>query len=92
MSQTSRIAAVPANPPNPAREAIETNIATFQINNATIYVAVVILSINNMIKILGNIKQWLKRTISWNKYRSQITTQLQNKNLVYLIDSTFGNK
>ena len=57
MSQTSRIAAVPATPPNPAREAIETNIATFQINNATIYVAVVILSINNMIKILGNIRQ-----------------------------------
>ena len=34
--------------------------------------------------------QGLKRTISWNKYRSEITTQTKN-NLEYLIDPTFGN-
>ena len=35
-------------------------------------------------------KQELKRTISWNKCRSKITTQPKN-NLGYLIDLTFKN-
>ena len=47
--------------------------ATFQINNAKLYVPVITLSTNN-IKFLENIKQGSKRTISWNKYRSEITT------------------
>ena len=37
-----------------------TNTATFQINNAKIYVPVVTLLINNNIKILENIKQGFK--------------------------------
>ena len=49
--------------------------AIFQINNFKLYVPVVTLSINNNFKILENIKQWFKRAISWNKYRSEITTQ-----------------
>ena len=32
-----------------------------------------------------------KRTISWNKYKSEITTQPKNNNLDYLIDPTFRN-
>ena len=32
-----------------------------------------------------------KRTISWNKYRSEITTQPRKNNLDYLIDPTFRN-
>ena len=32
------------------------------------------------IKFLENIKQGFKSTISWNKYRSVITTQLKNNN------------
>ena len=31
--------------------------------------------INDNIKFLENIKQVFKREISWNKYRSEITTQ-----------------
>ena len=65
--------------------------AKLQINNAKIYVPVVTLSINEHIKFLGNIKQRLKRTISWNKYRSKITTQSKNNNLDCLIDPTFRN-
>ena len=42
-------------------------------------------------KLLENIKQGFKRRISWNKYRSEITTQLKNYNLDYLIDPTFRN-
>ena len=44
-------------------------------NNTKLYVPVVTLSINNNIKVLENIKQGLKWTIFWNKYRSEITTQ-----------------
>ena len=62
-----------------------------QINNAKLYVPVVFLSINDNIKFLENIKQVFKTTISWNKFRSEITTQPQNNNLDYLIDPTFRN-
>ena len=40
---------------------------------------------------LENIKQGLKRTTSWNKYRSEITKQTENNNLDYLTDPTFRN-
>ena len=36
-------------------------------------------------------KQGFKRTVSWNKYRSEITTQLKSNNLDYMIDPTFKN-
>ena len=36
-------------------------------NNAKLYVPVVILSINDNIKVLENTKQEFKRTISWKK-------------------------
>ena len=68
-----------------------TNSATFQINNAKLYVPAVTLLINNNIKFLENIKQGFKRTNSWNKYRSEITTQPKNNSLDYLIDLTFRN-
>ena len=56
-----------------------------------LYVPVVTLSIDDNIKFLENIKQGFKRRISWNKYRSEITSQSKNNNLDYLIDSTFRN-
>ena len=64
--------------------------ATYQINNAKLYVLVVTLSINDNIEFL-EIKQGFKRTISWNKYRSELITQPENNNLAYLIDPTFRN-
>ena len=64
---------------------------TNQINNAKLYVPVVTLSINDNVKFLENIKQGFKRTIYWNKYRSEIATQTKNNNLDYLIDPTFRN-
>ena len=48
-------------------------------------------SINDNVKFLENIKQGFKRTISWNKYRSKITTQPNNNNLDFLIDLAFRN-
>ena len=46
---------------------------SFIITSTKLYVPVFTLSINGNIKFLENIKQGFKRTISWNKYRSEIT-------------------
>ena len=61
--------------------------ASFTTTSTKIYVPVATLSINNNIKLLEDIKQGFKRTISWNKYRSEITVQSKTKYLDYLIDS-----
>ena len=61
--------------------------AKFQITE--LYVPVVTLSNENYIKLLEKIKTGFKKTIKWNKYRSQMTIQPQNNNLNYLIDPTF---
>ena len=65
--------------------------ATFQITDTKLYVPVVTLSKENDTKLLEQLKTGFKRTIKWNKYRSQMTVQPQNKNLNYLIDPTFTN-
>ena len=49
------------------------------------------MSKENDIKRLGQLKSRFKRTIKWNKYRSQMTVQPQNNNLIYLTDPTFTN-
>ena len=49
------------------------------------------MSKENETKLLEQLKTGFKRTIKWNKYRSQMTIQPQNNNLNYLIDSTFIN-
>ena len=53
------------------------------------YVPVVTLSKENDKKLLEQLKSGFKRTVKWNKYRSQMTVQPQNNNLSYLIDRTF---
>ena len=63
----------------------------FQITDTKLYVLVVTLSKENDIKLLEQLKTGFKRTIKWNKYRSQMTIQPQNNNLSYLIDPTFTN-
>ena len=55
------------------------------------YVLVVTLSKENDTTLLEQLKTEFKRTIKWNKYRSQITVQSNNNNLNYLIDTTFTN-
>ena len=72
-------------------EATSTAGATFQIKNAKFYLPVVFWSLNGNIKFLENLKQGYKRTISWNKHRSVITTQHKNNNSYYIIDVTFRN-
>ena len=65
--------------------------AIFQITDTKLYVPVVTLSKENDIKPSEQLKTGFKRTIKWNKYRSQMMVQPQNNNLKYLIDPTFKN-
>ena len=55
------------------------------------YLPVVTLSAENDNKDLEQLKAGFKRTITWNKYRSEISNQTKNNNLNYLIDPTFTN-
>ena len=66
-------------------------VLKFEITDTKLYVPVVKLSKENDIKLLEQLKSGFKRTIKWNKYRSQITIQFQKNNLNYLIDPTFTN-
>ena len=62
--------------PNPAVAAIDnpTN-ATVKITDTKLYVPAVTLSTENEKKLLGQLRAGLKRTIKWNKYRSEMTNQ-----------------
>ena len=73
---------------NTRRDTSPTN-ATFQITDTKLYVPVVTLSTKNKKRLLEQLRAWFKRTIKWNKYRSQITNQTKNNNLNYLIDPRF---
>ena len=61
----------------------------FQITDMELYVLVVTLSKENDKKLLEQKKSGFKRTVRWNRCRSQMTIQPQNNNLNYLIDQTF---
>ena len=61
------------------------------INDCKLYVPAVTLSKDDKIKLLTNLKSGYKREIIWNKYRSQMTTEAINNNLIILIDPTFTN-
>ena len=49
------------------------------------------MSKENDTKLLEQLKSVFKKSIKWNKYRSQMTIQPQNNNLNYLIDPKFIN-
>ena len=65
--------------------AIQTTGATFQKTNANDFVYY------DNIKFLEYVKEGLKVTFFWDKYKSQKTTQPENNNLDSLIDQTFRN-
>ena len=75
------------NPNPPAQEAdvTQTKGATFNITKY--YALVVTLSINDN-KFLENLKQKFKRTISWNKYQSEIQYSLKHE-LDYILIQHF---
>ena len=63
----------------------------FKITDTKSYVSVVTLSKENDTKPLEQLKAGFKRTIKWNKCRSQMIVQPKSNNLSYLIDTTFTN-
>ena len=73
---------------NPAVYGDSPESPTFKIKDCKLYVPVVTLSAENDNKLLEQLKRGFKRTIKWNKYRSEMSNQTKNKNLNYLIDPT----
>ena len=73
---------------NTRRDASPTG-AIFQITDTKLYVPVVTLSSVNDKKLLEQLRTGFKRTIKWDKYRSEMTNQSKKNNLNYLIDPTF---
>ena len=75
---------------NPARERIDapTN-ATFKITDTKLYVPVVTLSTKDDNNVLEQLKSGFKKTIKWNKCRSEMTNQTKTNHLYHLIDPTF---
>ena len=55
------------------------------------YVPVVTLLAENDKKLLKQLKTGFKRTIKWNKYRSEMSNKTKITDLNYLIDPTFTN-
>ena len=53
------------------------------------YVPVLTLSTQDDNKLLEELKEGFKRTIKWNKYKSEKTNQAKNNNLNYFIHPTF---
>ena len=65
--------------------------AAFKIKDCKLYVPVVTLSPENDNKLLEQLKAGFKRTMKWNKYKSEMSNQTKNNNLNYLLDPTFAN-
>ena len=65
--------------------------AKFKITETKLYVVRYKFIKRKWHKTFTTTKKGFKRTIKWNKYRSQITIRPQNNNLNYLIDATFTN-
>ena len=61
----------------------------FAITETKLYVPVVTLSTTDNGKLLQQLKSGFKKTISWNKYQSNIKTFAQNIYLNYLINPSF---
>ena len=66
------------------RQKIDDNNITgvsFIITNAKLFVPISTLSINDNTKFLKKMKQGVTRTVSWEKYRSEITTLSKEKTI-----------
>ena len=81
--------AAPAQEVNPARERIDapTN-AIFKVTGTKLYIPAVTLSTKDDNDCWEQLKSGFKRTIKWDKYRSEMTNQIKSNHLNHLIDST----
>ena len=73
---------------NPARPAIHApSSTTFKITDTKLYVPVVTLSTKD--NFLKSLKSRFKRTIKWNKCRSEMTNQSKTNQLNHFIDPIY---
>ena len=91
MNDITTQSVVPAQGDNPARPAINAEaIATFKITDTKLYIPVNYSFNSKVSKIIrATKKKRFKRTIKWNKYRSEMSNQNKNNSLNYVIDQTF---
>ena len=61
------------------------------IKDCKLYVPALTLSAVNDNKLLEKLKTGFKKTIKWNKNRSEMSNQARNKNVNYLIDPALTN-
>ena len=66
-----------------------TGAGRFAITDTKRYVPLVILSNQDNVKLLQQLKYGFKRIINWNKYQSKISTEAQNQYLDFLINPSF---
>ena len=64
--------------------------AIFKIKDTKLYVPVVTLLTKDDNNFLEQLKSGFKRTIKWNKHRSEMTNQTRTNHLNYFIDPTFN--
>ena len=64
-------------------------VSTFTITETNLYVPVVTLSTQDNSKLLPQLKNGFKRTITWNKYLIKPELLVQNANLNHLIEPSF---
>ena len=68
---------------------IDNQFSTFTIIETNLYIPVVTLSAQNNSKLLPQLINGFKRTITWNKYLAKPELLSQNANLNYLIEPSF---
>ena len=64
-------------------------LSTLTITDTKLYVPIVTLSTQDNAKQFEQLIQGFKRTINWNKYKSEIKKLNKNRHLDFLIDSSF---
>ena len=64
----------------------------FETTETKLHVSVVTLSTQDNAKLLQILKSGFKRTINWNKYKSNVKTFARNRYLNHLINSSFQGK
>ena len=68
---------------------VDNQVPTFTITETNLYIPVVNLSTQDNVNLLPQLKSGFERKISWNKYLAKPELLARNKNLNYLIESSF---
>ena len=68
---------------------VDDHVPTFTTAETNLYVPVVTLSTQDNSKLLSQLKNGFKRTITWNKYLAKPELLTQNANLNHLIEPSF---